>query len=139
MENIPLGFWLYALGVGCGMVSMLVPCALALLSCRGLHEISAGGVSVKASSPRQAQTLFLAALDAHNKLQQRAALARTAAFRSGLAADGVLPSAHINAPMPPHGAMPSGRKLPQNPTTEKGAEHHDGTESGKRRPGGRDK
>lgn len=155
MENIPPAFWVYAVGVLSGVVSMAVPCWLAILASRGAYEISACGVHVKASSSRQAQALFLAALEAHNRLQQRAAQSFKARFNSGLDArqpgGGYQPVGDSREiyPEPPHGAVPAGKRpgsvlpsshvnttMPPIQPPLKGQPKHDGTEPGKRRPAG---
>jgi hypothetical protein len=110
MENIPLGFWLFALGMLTGWASMLFPCWLAL-RLNDSHEISAGSVHVKASSYKRAQALFLAAFDANHVLQQRAARERTAALRNAT----LEPSPSMRfGPLSPELGGPETRRVPAN-------------------------
>ena len=141
MENIPPAFWVYAVGVLSGVLSMTVPCWLAILASRGAYEISACGVQIKAANCKRAQALFLAALEAHSRMQQRAAQTFKARVSSGLDArqpgGGYQPVAGQDSgvpPEPPHGATSVKKFTPIYP--EKGPVKNDGREPGKRRPAG---
>jgi len=110
LHNVPPGFWLFALGMLTGWCSMLVPCWIALrfaVPC----EISAGGVCVKADTPRRAQGLFLAAFEANH--HQRAALAgRNGPFRSG--ADTLPPPDQVSSGRKPGGGYQPVTRAPRD-------------------------